>query len=298
MGVWRWIRSNKMNLYKIVMLVCVIMFVGCNNTKPEPKQDESQLCKQELSKATDWVRSWRTCSGDGAIKKDGSLWQFGKVGGCNWGQIVPIDSSTGKPIYKKKTIYHLKPKKIGDGFDGAKIINGGYRVYGIKKDGTLWGWGEGLREKPMLLSHSHDWVDFGLKWEGNGCCSHDVGLQKDGSLWRFTETLNFVKKSPIGHLKRVGNQKWDKVILYCCAMYALKKDGSIWINRGLNATVKFKKIDFSSDCFEGDPNFCKGLKKRFFQMPSQSINNYEKQSGLEVNVGIGTLCVMPKVTYK
>jgi len=77
------------------------------------KSPRKAICKgdskQELTHSTDWVASWRTCSGDGAIKKDGTLWQFGKVGGCDWGQIMPIDPQTGKPEFKKKKIYHLNP---------------------------------------------------------------------------------------------------------------------------------------------------------------------------------------------
>ena len=151
-------------MIKKIFLTNLLLFfiIGCS--KNEPQLNNEQICKQELSKSKDWVASWRTCSGDGAIKKDGTLWQFGKVGGCNWGQIIPIDSTTGKPIYKKKIMYHLKGEKIGDGFDGAKIINGSYRVYAIKKDGTLWGWGEGFWEKPIRLSPSHDWVDFKPKY--------------------------------------------------------------------------------------------------------------------------------------
>jgi len=61
--------------------------------------------------------------------------------------------------------------------------------------------------------------------------------------------------------------------------------------------VKFKKIDFKSDCSDGDSSFCKKLKTSFAQMPSRSIRNYENQC-LETNIGIGTLCVMPVITYK
>ena len=288
-----------MTMSKIIFYSNMVLFLmmGCTQNKPQPNAQPE--CKQESTHAIDWIASWRNCAGDGAIKKDGTLWQLGEVGGCDWEQIYPIDPETGKSIYQKKYVYHLEPKKIGDGFDDAKIINGSYRVYAIKKDGRLWGWGEGLRENPMLLSKSHDWVDFGVKWEGNGCCAHDVGLQKDGSLWRFPEGFDFAIKSPIKKLKKVGTQKnWDKVILNCCTMYALKKDGSIWTNRGTNAGVKFKKFDFKSDCFDADQNLCENLKTHFSKMPSQTIYTYGEEGDLEVNVGVGKLCVMPMVDYK
>ena len=291
-----------MNSFRWVWL---ILLVGCSHDVQIPKNDNSLQCKQESTKATDWVASWRTCSGDGAIKKDGTLWQLGEVGGCDWGQIIPIDPATGKSIYQKKYVYHLEPKKIGDGFDEAKIINGGYRVYAIKKDGTLWGWGEGLRENPMLLSKSHDWVDFGVKWEGNGCCAHDVGLKKDGSLWIFPEYLNYAYKSPLPELKRVGKQKnWDKVILLCCTMYAMKKDGSLWVNHDRVKGMKFIKFNSKVDCNAGEASFCKKLRSAFYKMPSQTIYNYYddydemKSQKINIQSGAGTLCLKPEVTYK
>ena len=279
------------------MGLLVFLLSSCANNTVQ-KKDNKPLCKQESTKAKDWVASWRTCAGDGAIKKDGTLWQFGKVGGCDWGQIYPMD-------VKKTYIYHLKGTKIGDGFGNAKIINGDYRVYAIKKDGTLWGWGEGFREKPMLLSHSHDWVDFGVKWAGNGCCAHDVGLKKDGSLWIFPEGLNYAHKSPLPDLKRVGKQKgWDRVILNCCSMYAMKKDGSLWVNRDRLKGLKFVKFDPKVDCNTEGASFCKNLRSAFSKMPSQSIynyySNYDDMKGQKVKVGssAGTLCIMPETVYK
>jgi hypothetical protein len=290
----------------LIFASTLFLALGCSQDHAEPKAQNSNkaVCKQESSKATDWVASWRTCSGDGAIKKDGTLWQFGEIGGCDWGQIYPVDPYTGKPAYTVHYIYHLEPKKIGDGFDGSKIINGVYRVYAIKKDGTLWGWGEGLGENPMLLSKRRDWVDFGVKFEGNGCCAHDIGLKKDGSLWIFPESLNYAHKSPLPYLKRVGKQKgWEKVILHCCSMYAMKKDGSLWVNRDRLKGLKFVKFDPKVDCKTEGASFCEKLRRAFSKMPSQAIYNYydeyNEMKGQKVNVGssAGTLCLKPEIKH-
>jgi alpha-tubulin suppressor-like RCC1 family protein len=283
-------------IYWSVGLMLIVGLSGCNKSDPQLQgnnNNQKPSCKQEVSKATDWVASWRTCSGDGAIKRDGTLWQFGKVGGCDWGQMYPMD-------VKKTYTYHLKGKKIGDSFDGSKIINGGYRVYAIKKDGTLWGWGEGLREKPMLLSRSRDWADFGVKFEGNGCCAHDVGLKKEGSLWIFPEGFDYAHKSPLPYLKKVGKQKgWDKVILNCCSMYAMKKDGSLWVNHDRVKGLKFVKFDPKVDCKREGATFCEKLKSTFSKMPSQSIHNYEEMDSQKVNVEshASTLCLKPEIKY-
>ena len=252
--------------------------------------------KQDSSKAIDWVASWRTCSGDGAVKRDGTLWQFGRVGDCNWGQIMPVDPVTGKPTIKEKYIYHLKGRHIGSGFKKAKIINGGYRVYAIKRDGTLWGWGEGLREKPILLSHSHDWIDFRVKYEGNGCCAHDVGMQKDGSLWRFPEDMHYTHKNPLPYLKMIGKKKgWDRVILDCCSIYATRKDGSLWENDALHAKSKFKKISYKKFC-KRKPRLCQKLKK----MPHRSLYSSGGNDVIYVkdSTRAGTLWMDPEVVYE
>lgn len=287
--------ERKSVMKSIIVTGMLFLFLGCsqNQTEPQVKSSNHTVCKQESSKATDWVASWRTCSGDGAIKKDGTLWQFGRIGGCDWGQIHPLGA-------KKTHTYHLEGTKIGDGFDGAKIINGSYRVYAIKKDGTLWGWGEGFREKPILLSKSRNWVDFGVKYEGNGCCAHDVGLKKDGSLWRFAESFDYSGKSPMSGLKRVGRQKgWEKVILNCCSMYASKKDGSLWVNRDTWKGSSFVKFDPKVDCDTGEETFCKKLKSHFSRMPSRSIYNYEEAESQKVTVGsrAGRLCIEPVTRY-
>jgi hypothetical protein len=241
------------------------------------------------------VASWRTCTGDGAVKRDGSLWQFGDVGGCDWGQIYPVDPVTGKPTHTKKYIYHLKGRRIGSGFGGAKIINGGYRVYAIKRDGTLWGWGEKLRDKPLLLSHSHNWIDFRVKFEGNGCCAHDVGMQKNGSLWRFPEGLDYAHKSPLPYLKMIGKKKgWDKVLLDCCSIYATRKDGTLWQNDGLSAKARFKKISYKIFC-KKKPRLCKRLKK----IPHRSLYSTGGNDITRVNTSgrAGTLWMDPEVVY-
>lgn len=264
---------------KKILWVCLLsLLVQANEHKS----------KQELTKATDWISSWETCKGDGAIKVDGTLWQFGKVGGCNWGQIIPIDPKTGKPIYKEVCKYYLRPKKIGNGFKGAKIINGEYRVYAIKRDGTLWGWGESLESKPKKLSSSKNWVDFSVVFEGNGCCAYDIGLQKDGSLWKFTESLKPLK------LKRIGKAHWSKVIIECCTIYGQKKDGTIWIkeeNEPFNSYSQKK-------CGVVSRELCLKIKARLRKMPKNSIWDYSQpRQKIKSETKAGTLWNRPKCEY-
>ena len=277
----------------IFLLVYLLLSTGLEARRAPHHKTPSH--KQESSHAIDWVASWRTCSGDGAIKRNGTLWQFGTVGGCNWGQIIPVDPKTGKVTQRKKYIYHLRGKRIGKGFVGARIINGHYRVYAIKRDGTLWGWGEGLGTKPRLLSHSRNWIDFRVKNAGNGCCAHDVGMQHDGSLWRFPEQVNYTHKNPIPYLKKIGIRKgWDRVILDCCSIYATRSDGTLWQNDSVHAKTRFKRIKYGIFCAK-NLRLCQKLK----HMPHRTLRSTESNDVIRINTSgrAGTLWMDPEVVY-
>ena len=259
-----------------------------------PKQKRT-VCKenarQETTYSRDWEKAWSTCSGYTALKKDGSLWQFGKVGGCGWGGIISVDSQ-----YKPKYIYQLKPKKIGSGFRGAKIINGGYRLYAIKKDGTLWGWGEGLGVKPKKLSSSRNWSDFGVKYEGNGCCGYDVGLKKDGTLWRFPETAfargQYKTALKLQKISQFGD--WKKIVLGCCSINGLRKNGTLWrFSQMGNEKVAFKRFTPKKKSYGGDTELYPLLKSKMKKVPYGTVYNPEKsEKKLKANKD-GTLCLLP-----
>lgn len=283
---------------KIYLLIVglILLFQGC------VPQATSLVCdgksKQELTHSQDWVSTCDTCSGYTALKKDGSLWQFGKVGGCGWGQIIPMDPQTGE-MPKPNYTYHLNPVKIGDGFRGAKIINGGYRLYAIKKDGTLWGWGEGFGAKPLLLSKSHDWSNFGIRYEGNGCCGYDVGLKKDGTLWRFPESFAYLadKKGIKPRLHKVSKHRWNKVVLGCCAIYGLRKDGSLWKSDDIDHKDVFKRYTPKEKSYDGDTELYPYLKSNMAKIARGMIYSPSQSPQVEANKEGEALCLLPIEKY-
>ena len=315
--IWMWTRdSKKSNLGAFVnfkkaksgwankkykgYVICTRSVKSITHTTKKTTCKDST--KQELTHSTNWVKAWNTCSGYTALKKDGTLWQFGKVGGCNWGQIIPVDPQTGKSIYNKKIIYHLKPKKIGVGFKRAKIINGGYRMYAVKKDGTLWGWGEGLGVNPKKLNASRGWSYFGIKYEGNGCCSYDVGLKKNGTLWRFPESA-FAQgkyKTTLKLQKISRFSDWKKIVLGCCNIYGLRKDGSLWRSslddKGKDGKMVFKKYKAKKKTYDGDMELYPYLKSKMAKVISGTIYSPNFNKKVKVNKD-GTLCLLPKITY-
>jgi len=308
-NVWMWTRDSKsaklgafVNFKKAKSGKADKSYKGyvlcTRSTKPavSKKTTCSNNTKQELTYSVDWVKAWNTCSGYTALKKDGTLWQFGKVGECGWGQIRLFDPQTGKALYKEKKIYYLNPKKIGKGFSGAKFIDGGYRMYAIKKDGTLWGWGEGLNVKPKKLSSDHNWIDFGIRYEGNGCCSYDVGLKKDGTLWRFPESSFFLGKYITAlKLQKISQfSDWKKIVLGCCNIYGLRKNGTLWSFSEIDdKDTTFKRFTPKKKSYNGDMELYPVLKSNMEKIRSRTIYSPQSpQKTIKANSD-GTLCLLP-----
>ncbi|SFV71002.1 Regulator of chromosome condensation RCC1 family protein [hydrothermal vent metagenome] len=269
----------------IAQLIARIYSLKKNNHEVNSSSKE----KQELSKSKDWVWAGDTGNGAIALKKDGSFWQFGKVE-FNWGAITPI--FTGK---KKKTfIYHLKPKKIADGFKNAKIIHGGYILYAIKTDGTLWVWKRGSYDRFIQLTSTHDWLTAGSGYEGNGCDAKEVGLKKDGSLWNLYES---------NKIKKIGTHKgFTKVAFGCSRIYAQKKDGTVFEsywkddeNLGLRKLIKNKK---GADVYEKEALVELARLKSGVGGNHADTAQYGKLSS-EIKIRKdGTLWLMPEVKMK
>ncbi len=313
--VWMWIRDSKSSQlgafvnfkkaksgwadksYKGYVICTRSVKVTANTSKKTTCKGNA---KQELTYGTSWVRAWDTCSGYTALKKDGTLWQFGKVGECGWGQIIPVDPQTGEESQKKKLTYYIKPKKIGDGFKRAKIINGGYRMYAIKKNGTLWGWGEGLGTVPRKLSKSHNWSSFGIRYEGNGCCGYDVGLKKDGTLWRFSESAFARGKYKTAlKLEKISRfSDWKKIVLGCCNIYGLRKNGTLWrFSQMKNEKVTFERFTPKKKSYGGDTELYPLLKSNMTKVRSGTIYSPQyPQKKIKANKD-GTLCLLPEVRY-
>jgi hypothetical protein len=255
-------------------------------------------CKQEESHSKDWVSAWNSCGGYVALKKDGSLWQFGKSGDCDWGQIGfgSIDYETGRVMYEKVYKHHIKAKKIGNNFDGAKIERGANFMYATKKDGTLWAWGGNLQPMPKRFSQSSDWANFLAKWGGNGCTDLDFGLKKDGSLWHFSSTPT--TKEYIPKFKQVGESKdWDKITFDCDTIYGQKKDSSLWKSIVGNDDFSLVKINPKDKLYSPDIDTVSKLISVMKKIPSGGMSSGYGSTKIEIKNN-GTLWLMPEVIYK
>lgn len=174
------------------------------------------------------------------ITSDGSLWTWG-------GFIYPYVDNRSEVRYD---YFQKTPKKILE--DVVSVSCGGNHAAAIKKDGTLWTWGDDkcgqlgregrdnveLKDKylPAKIMDDVAMVSCGTR--------HTAVLKKDGSLWLFgsnefgqigndyqgdAEVESFVgTKCPA---QTVPVKVMDDVIYVSCGCYfttAIKKDGTFW----------------------------------------------------------------------
>ena len=127
--------------------------------------------------ATDWAAVAVGKDYTVALKKDGSLWAWGKN---NRGQLGLGD-----------TLKRYAPVQVGKAKDWAAVAAGKEHTLGLKTDGSLWAWGRNeygqlgdgtstdRNTTPVQVGTAKDWAAVAAGEE------HTVALKKDGSLWAW-----------------------------------------------------------------------------------------------------------------
>lgn len=164
-----------------------------------------------------------------AIKKDGSLW------GCGKGTNTSPYAIQGVSYFLSPTLED-RPlmSRIDTPADCQKIASFGALIFLIKKDGSVWGWGNPNKDifgtydtktKLVPLLPGNDWSDV--------ACGifNAIALKKDGSIWAWgkVDSQETSPQKPV----RIGNDNdWVKIISAVSGsnaiMFALKKDGTLW----------------------------------------------------------------------
>jgi alpha-tubulin suppressor-like RCC1 family protein len=207
-SLWAWGWNNYLQLG-----------LGDNNERNSPTR---------VGTGTDWAAVSAGYSHSLAIKKDGGLWAWGygsngQLGLDSW------DESRNSPT------------RVGTGTDWAAVSASVFHSLAIKKDGSLWAWGNndqgqlGLgnysdRNSPARAGTEAEWAAVAA-----GYC-HTLAIKKDGSLWAWG--LDDCGELGIGNAAsgyhtnspaRVGaGTNWAAVTAHSEQTLAIKKDGGLW----------------------------------------------------------------------
>jgi alpha-tubulin suppressor-like RCC1 family protein len=160
-----------------------------------------------------------------ALKKDGSLWAWGKNEYGSLGDGTEIDKNA--------------PICIGSETNWAAISVGYEHTIAMKKDGSLWGWGSNSsgqvggdigrrRSSPVPIGTDTDWTSVSAGYY------HTMAVKKDGSLWawgyNYHGQLGLGDKGTERYSPEPVGTDTDWVAVYACHYHtiAVKENGSLW----------------------------------------------------------------------
>jgi alpha-tubulin suppressor-like RCC1 family protein len=240
------------------------------------KEIESSLILKQIGNDKNWKFISNSADRALGVKSDGSLWawgnnQQGTIGDSNqnlgicinpirigkdWNDVifVSVAAHSGAAIRKGGTLYiwgngclvgngtvynTRNPVQIGNSNEWQSVYCGDIQTYAIKKDGTLWGWGDNstgilgdeseviFKTTPFQIGTDNNWVSVSITND------HCLALKTDGSLWAWGNNNGYsLGDSTIRNTNtptQIGNDNdWISIATsdYCSA--GIKEDGTLW----------------------------------------------------------------------
>lgn len=135
---------------------------------------------QIVGGGTDWDKVAVGLFHTAAIKTDGTLWTWGYG---FYGQLGNDERfATSSPI-----------QTVAGGTNWYEVATGAWNTFGIKTDGTLWGWGLNSANQlglgagaPVFISSPVQTFILGSTWKQvNAGYNHTLAVKTDGSLWTW-----------------------------------------------------------------------------------------------------------------
>jgi alpha-tubulin suppressor-like RCC1 family protein len=182
---------------------------------------------RRIGNETNWINISAGMSHNLAIKSDGTLWAWGQN---IYGQFGV--GTTGGQNSWANTPVHAAP-----GNDWKQAVAGGIHTVALKKDGTLWAWGNNWAGSlgtgstnnsavPVQVGPATNWVRV---WAGT---LETVALQSDGSLWYWGDNPDPAVDMKLDQVlvpKRVSpDTNWVDVGFGPWTVFAIKADGTLW----------------------------------------------------------------------
>ena len=202
---------------------------GCNNAGM--LGDNSTTDKSSpisiIGGFTDWIKISASNLFQTGLKWDGSVWSWG----CNNVGALGDGNTTNKS----------SPVSLSGGFtDWCAICNGASNGFGVKRNGTIWSWGNGANGRlgtnnvtascsPVSIAGGfNDWCDISAKGY------HTVAIKDNGTIWSWGEnvggklgdgtTVN--KSSPVSVVG--GFADWQKISASIVSTGGIRSNGTIW----------------------------------------------------------------------
>jgi len=195
----------------------MVLGLGSNVTR--------QTSLRRIGSDTNWVDVAVGGSSTLALKADGTMW--------GWGENTYGQLGDGTRVPQRAT-----PVRSAPGNDWKQVATTGIHSVALKRDGTLWSWGnnwggqmgDGTKNSslvPVRIGTSSNWIKI---WAN---LIENVGQQADGSLWFWgmDESLsdNSRKGTSIPVPTRVSSDtNWVDVGMGDWMVFAIKSDGSLW----------------------------------------------------------------------
>ncbi|MFZ3089202.1 MAG: Ig-like domain-containing protein, partial [Nitrospirota bacterium] len=136
----------------------------------------------QIGSATDWIAIAAGKDHTLAIKRNGTLWAWGR----NY-YIV-----TGGQLGLGDKLNRFAPTQVGADTNWAHVAAGSYHTVAVKTNGTLWTWGEnsqgqlGLNDTAERLFPTQVGTDTNWAFSAAGT-TYTVAIKTDGTLWTWGE---------------------------------------------------------------------------------------------------------------
>jgi alpha-tubulin suppressor-like RCC1 family protein len=174
---------------------------------------------RRIGRDSDWVQVAAGANHALAIKRDGSLWGWGRNDWEQLGKTFPIGRYT-------------VPNRIGDDTNWLRVGVGFSHSLALKTDGSLWSWGldgEGqlgngsIHNSPLpaRVGADSDWAAIAA-----GSFS-SIALKKNGALWFWGSQVNFTNS--LAPMEPLPGTTWSAISAQGLSFMALKSDGTIWL---------------------------------------------------------------------
>jgi len=182
----------------------------------------TQACLARIGVETNWASIAVGGSTTLALKSDGTMWAWGMN---LWGQL-----GDGTLARERAT-----PVRSIPGNDWKQVATTGIHSAALKRDGTLWSWGNNWAgqlgdgtttnsRSPLRVGSSTNWIRI---WAN---LIQNVGQQTDGSLWLWGwDYTRSQRGSSIPVPTRVSpDTNWVDVGMGDDMVFAIKADGTLW----------------------------------------------------------------------